>query len=308
VGAWIHSSEDDPSDTIRPRLEVAGADLDRVLVTTEGSLELPEDIEAMEELVIAHDVRLIVIDPLESIISSELDAHSSKDVRQALDPLVALAIRRRVAVVGVRHLNKDVRTTNARVRGTGSLAYTAIARSEMLCGQHPEDETLRVLARVKSNIAVAYPAISYSIEAVETSIELDYGPDAAFNPPGDRIVMPRVSWGQACEIKASEVLRGQAQEGKAAKDEGEGRRVGPKTGEAEELIKAMLQEAGGSRAAGEIIARAADDGIPERTVQRAAMNLIQCEILSRNKTIVDPAGGGAGGVWVWTLIASPDEL
>lgn len=307
VGAWIHSAEDDPCDTIRPRLEAAGADLSRVLVTTEGSIELPDDIDAIEELVIAHEVRLIVIDPLESIISGELDAHSSKDVRSALDPLVALAIRRKVAIVGVRHLNKDVRTTNARVRGTGSLAYTAIARSEILCGQHPEDDTLRVFARVKNNIAVAYPSITYGIALVESAIKLMGGPDAAFDPPGDRIVVPRIAWGESCEVKAGEILRGQAQEGKAGKDGDDGRRVGPKTGEAEELIKAMLFEVGGARDAGEIIARAADDGITERTVKRAAMNLIQCGMMTRTKKI-DVPGVGGGGAWEWRLLAGPDEL
>lgn len=296
-GVWIHSSEDDPGDTIAPRLEAAGADLDRVMLTTDGDISLPEDLDAVEELVITYELRLIVIDPIESIISPELDAHSSKDVRTALNPLVALATRHGVAVVGIRHFNKDIRTTNAKVRGTGSLAYTALARSELMVGRHPDDEVVRVMAGIKNNIAPRFGAITFEIEPVATSVVLLNDEFAAFNPPGqpgDKVLFPRIKWGGVSEVKASDILRGQASEGKL-----EGR--ASKSRDAERLILAALGERDGSRVAGEVIELGEDIGISDRTMKQAAANLVQQGKMQRDKTVAEPGKGG-GGEWIWKLI------
>jgi hypothetical protein len=68
----ILSAEDGAGDTIRNRLEAAGADLERVIVwdcniDDDGSellRSLPEDIGLMADLIQRHNVALVTIDPI----------------------------------------------------------------------------------------------------------------------------------------------------------------------------------------------------------------------------------------------------
>ncbi len=71
AGVVILSAEDGPADTIRPRLEAAGADLDQVFVldtvaTPEGDhyFAIPDDIPTLERSVQERKAALVVIDPL----------------------------------------------------------------------------------------------------------------------------------------------------------------------------------------------------------------------------------------------------
>ena len=61
------NAEDDAADSIRPRAEAAGADLDRVIVVSSAGrapLTLPAQLAELEELIRTHHVDLVVIDPV----------------------------------------------------------------------------------------------------------------------------------------------------------------------------------------------------------------------------------------------------
>jgi hypothetical protein len=49
-------------------------------------------------------------------------------------------------------------------RGGGSIGIIGAARSALLVGKHPEDETRRVLCRTKGNLAAEPASLAYSIE------------------------------------------------------------------------------------------------------------------------------------------------
>lgn len=66
----VSAMEDDPAMMTRPRLEAAGADLDRVLL---WRFILPDQMEDLTRRVIEHDIKLVVIDPL----AAHLDAASA---------------------------------------------------------------------------------------------------------------------------------------------------------------------------------------------------------------------------------------
>jgi len=99
------SAEDDVADTIRPRLEAAGADVSRVHMleavrTNEGGrrgLDLSRDIAQLEKaLAQVPDTQAIIIDPL-SAYMGKIDSHRATDVRfGVLAPLQDLAQRARV--------------------------------------------------------------------------------------------------------------------------------------------------------------------------------------------------------------------
>lgn len=80
--AIIISYEDTPEEILRPRLEAAGADLDRVfeiLITPEegGAIILPRDLDRLESEVEATSARLLIVDPVLASIDVSLDAHKA---------------------------------------------------------------------------------------------------------------------------------------------------------------------------------------------------------------------------------------
>jgi AAA domain len=103
----IVGTEDDWHATIKPRLVAAGADLDRVFQVKsiepdglEGTLSLPEDLMRLEELIKQHDVALIILDPLLTMVNAKLDTHKDAEVRIALEPVVAMAHAARASLIG----------------------------------------------------------------------------------------------------------------------------------------------------------------------------------------------------------------
>ena len=90
--ALILSAEDDPADTIVPRLMAAGADLLRVKVLDcvrelsvtgfiDRGFSLEREVQLLErELALMPDCRLIVVDPISAYLGGT-DTHRNADVR-----------------------------------------------------------------------------------------------------------------------------------------------------------------------------------------------------------------------------------
>ncbi|WP_448476874.1 AAA family ATPase [Pseudoxanthomonas mexicana] len=172
----VWSGEDDPEDTLVPRLHAAGADLDRIFVvgeTRRGHTARAFDPSTDMELLIARaaeigDVSLVVIDPVIALITG--DGHKSTDVRRGLQPLVELASLLRCAVVGISHFSKSGGAgTDPLLRVTGSVAFGAVVRVVMVAAKK-RGEDHRVLARAKSNIGPDDGGWSYKIDVVESPL------------------------------------------------------------------------------------------------------------------------------------------
>ena len=108
----VFSGEDDIGDTLRPRLDAAGADCSRVIFENLRDPDavpfmLPRDLDELERTIIEHDAALVIIDPVLSYLDPDTDSHKDQSVRAALMPLAALAQRTRVSIILIRHLNKD---------------------------------------------------------------------------------------------------------------------------------------------------------------------------------------------------------
>ena len=168
AGVVILSAEDGLADTIRPRLEAAGADLARVVALTailgdgERMPSLPMDLDEIEATVVDHDAALVIIDPLMAYLAADVNSHRDQDIRRTLAPLSALAERTGAAVLVVRHLNKG--SGPALYRGGGSIGIIGAARAALLVAPDPEDETRRILAVSKSNLGALPPALAYRVE------------------------------------------------------------------------------------------------------------------------------------------------
>lgn len=162
------SAEDDPCDTIAPRLRRMGAALDRIKVldrvhadeSQEGEeggggdgrfLRLDEDVALIDEALGGMQAKLVVVDPISSYMGA-VDSHRNTDVRRVLSELADVAARRNVAIVAVTHLTKET-GGRAIYRTTGSLAFAAAARSVLLVQRHTVDAEKRVVIPLKANLA-----------------------------------------------------------------------------------------------------------------------------------------------------------
>lgn len=174
-GVMIMSAEDGEADTIRPRLEVAGANLKRVFIfrmkDEEGNplqAVIPDDLAGLEYQIQATNAGLVIIDPFMAFLNAEKNANRDQDVRGALAPLAGMAERTGCTVILLRHLNKSL-GSSPMYRGGGSIGIIGAARFGFIVAKDPEDPTgvRRVLAPQKINIGPEPPSLMYRLVGVE---------------------------------------------------------------------------------------------------------------------------------------------
>jgi putative DNA primase/helicase len=163
------TAEDGLADTVRPRLEDMGADLERVTVLTavrdaEGAEHHPslvDDLPVLADLLAVGRYTLLIIDPINAYLGSSLDTHRDAALRSVLAPLANLAEQWGVAVIFVGHLNKGSRD-RAIYRANGSVAYIGASRVVHLVGQNPENEE-RAIVCIKNNLATTPSALGFEL-------------------------------------------------------------------------------------------------------------------------------------------------
>ena len=173
------SAEDDAEDTIRPRLEAAGADLSRVFILdavidgyrADGSeaqrgFNLKTDLHRLGNMLVEiGSAALIVIDPITAYLG-ETDSHKNAEIRALLSPLSDLAAKHGAAVVCVSHLNKSA-GGEALMRVTGSLAFVAAARAAFIVAKDPENDSRRLFLPMKNNIGNDRSGLAFAIESAQ---------------------------------------------------------------------------------------------------------------------------------------------
>ena len=167
----IYSTEDDPADTLKPRLIANGADITKVSIISgrtneKGELEPfdpAQDFPKIEEYIkLNPDVKLLMIDPIISAVSG--DMNKANDVRRSLQPLVDLANEYKFSVLGITHFAKGTSGSSPADRIIGSQAFTALARMAWSAAKR-EEEGDCILVRAKSNNSILEGGIRYQIES-----------------------------------------------------------------------------------------------------------------------------------------------
>lgn len=159
----IVSAEDGAADTIAPRFLAAGGDPTRArIIGSEKPFIIPDDLDRLDRAIKQTAATFVVIDPVMSFLSDDINSNRDQDVRRALQPLVDIAARTGVAVVICRHLNKSS-GGSALYRGQGSIGFIGIVRSGLMVGDHPDREGVHVLAGQKSNLSRPPESIAYRI-------------------------------------------------------------------------------------------------------------------------------------------------
>lgn len=138
------NAEDDPSTTVRPRLDAAGAVCSRVLFVrsaiepgndqnpVQRSVSLDRDIGMLDELLAQHPrVAAIFIDPINAYLGGIGDVYKDTDIRKVLTPLGELARKHNIAVIAVTHFTKGGKqaSPNPLYRVVGSIGFVGAARS-----------------------------------------------------------------------------------------------------------------------------------------------------------------------------------
>lgn len=269
----IWSSEDDPADTLVPRLMAAGADLRRIhfaqaVADENGELQPFDPARDMhllsERLTEMGGADLLIVDPIVSAVSG--DAHRVNDVRRNLQDLVNVAAAHRCAVLGISHFAKGTKGTSPAERVIGSQAFVALARMVLVAGKDEAAER-RILARAKSNISPDDGGVAYGIEQVEAGIG---------------ITASRIVWGELIQGTAREIL------GDVEQEEDQEERT--ERDEAADFLRSLLEA--GPTSVKVIKADSAGAGYAWRTIERAKRELG-----------VEARKAGMKEGWVWVLPA-----
>lgn len=264
--------EDDPEDTIGPRLDAAGADSKKIhlldwTVRREGSaakrkhFDIGQDAEALEAMVQdIGDVKAIIIDPI-SAYMGKADSHKNADVRGALIAIQTLAAKHSIAVVLVSHLNKNSNGQNAKARVAGS-GFVAVSRCNWLVVEDSADETgeRRFFCPLGTNIAKGATGFAYRIIGVDL---------------GNGIKTSKVVFeGQEIALNADDLL--------SCRQEAPGA-----VACAADLLRSVLAD--GPQAQKQVEHAAREAGVSEASLKRAKKQL----------SVVSKKNGVSG--WIWSL-------
>jgi hypothetical protein len=257
-------AEDGLADTVRPRLETAEADLQKVyaLTTVRGRYGLPSpfnlqmDVPRLEEAIRqAGDTALVVIDPVSCYLGTT-DDNKNAAVRGVLAPLVEMAERLGVAVLLITHLNKNASGKSA-YRLLGSVGIYAAARAVWMIQPDPSDVDRLLMVQSKNNIAPRQKGLAF------------------------RHVEGRIQWeAEPVDLTADDLTATENEPPVRVKE----------VERAAGFLREML--AGGPVAANELEERAEQVGLSNRTLKRAKKDLGVRSSKSRDSE---------DGRWYWRL-------
>lgn len=196
----IWSGEDDPADTLLPRLLAAegaakrcyfveGSRRSGEVVPFDPARDLAQLREAIDDI---GGISLLIVDPVVSAVTG--DSHKNTEVRRAMQPLVDLADSCNCAVLGITHFSKGGQGGDPSQRVVGSVAFTAVARVVMVAAKvkgEEEGQDARIPARSKSNIGPDDGGFQYHLDQCE---------------PIPGVPASRIAWGKAVDGTARELL------------------------------------------------------------------------------------------------------
>lgn len=156
------TAEDGIEDTIKPRLEKAGADCSMIRVIDETDKELSMTDDRLEQAIIETGSRLIILDPIQAYIGATVDMHRANEIRPVLKHLGIIAEKHNCAIILIGHMNK-ASGSKSTYRGLGSIDIQATARSVLLVARLCDKPNIRIMAHDKSSLAPAGDAIGFEM-------------------------------------------------------------------------------------------------------------------------------------------------
>lgn len=260
---WL-SAEDDLARVLKPRLESAGVNCERVFAVGEPFSLNERGLLGLRAAIAQHQPKLVIIDPIFAFTLG--DANKGNDSRSLTGELKKIAEQFACAICLVRHVGKSKGLGDPRAAGLYSIEWRAAARSVLLIGADPDQPQKRAITQTKNNLGPPAASLGYLIQS---------DPDS---PSGARFF-----WTGQSDLTAERIL---SQVRNEDDEEAVGRR------EATDFLRDALSD--GARPAKDIQTEARQCGISDRTLNRAKAAL---GIQSKKQ------GGTFSGRqnWVWEL-------
>lgn len=192
--------EDDPADTLKPRLQTLRANLQRIFFSTEDIILDGQGLSAIREMIRDTKARLVILDPIVAFLGPKMDMNRANEVRHIMKGLAKIAKEENVAVLVVRHNRKEManNTGKAIYSGMGSIDFTASVRSELAVNEAKNG--MKFLNHIKANSGPKGQSITYSITSAADGSPIFQWGDFTTWPPataGSRIVLSRRFKGDA---------------------------------------------------------------------------------------------------------------
>lgn len=178
------SAEDSYEDTIKPRLEEAGADCSKICFIDESVDALSMTDSRLVEALETTNAKLLILDPIQGYLGGDIDMHRANEIRPVMKKLGQLAEEFKCAIVLIGHVNKG--GSKSIYRGLGSIDFVAATRSLLFVGKLRNDPDTRVIVQDKNNLAYIGDSISFKLTK-----------ENGF------------SWGDRCDIGIEELLNGE---------------------------------------------------------------------------------------------------
>lgn len=277
------AAEESLKFSVKPSLRAAGADMKRVkypeLITRTEDIDearvnyIPTAAMSMFAKVLRdNDVKLVIVDPLMTMLGAGTDIYRNNEVRERVQPWVDLADQIGGVVIGITHLNKSV-TGDVLAAINGSSAFGELCRAAFGFANdiEAEDQT-RVMSQVKNSLGVEDLSLTYSLT-----------PEMVTTASGKSAEMPKFTILGESDRKVGEILRAAA----APID-----RDGDDSDEVKDIVLDVLEANGGSAPAGEVLKVTRAAGISDKTVKNRRKKLG----VQTKKTV---------NGWVWTIDQGP---
>ena len=284
----VLSPEDDEGAITRPRLEAAGADLDRVhfmaatRTTETGEIDtyvtFPTDIPLLVQAVKQTGAVAVMLDPIASLIEGNLDKR--EDVRAAFDRLAAEVAREyMLALVMVAHNKKGMDTVRGKV--SGSAAITDAARSVLAVAKNPDDGTV-VLSVDKSSYSTAEGTnLAFTLTSVDVPLSR-----------GGVTTVAKAECIGVSDISVAQ-LNARQDSGESIDDD--------RNAAQQFLLDYLGEQAGGEAKARHVINAARAAGFTENDMRNARKRCTSPRVRSLKAKTLD-------GGWVWALEYDPTVM
>ena len=213
---------------------------------------LPYDLPQLEQLVLAEDAALILLDPLMSRLDRTIDSHKDAEARLALEPVVSLGDKTGATIMGLIHVNKGG-SQDALTTLMGSRAFVAVARSVLFVMTDPDDEHTRLVGLAKNNLGrIDLVTLKFSVDEAKVA-DTDEGP----------VLTGKLHWQGETTRTIRDVLETMAADS------------GDKTAttEAQAWLEDYLNGQGGTASAAPIKRAAAEEGHSREALRRARKRL-----------------------------------
>lgn len=275
---------------VAPSLRAAGADMSKVVypeleITTPDGEETViarithRDIDLLAAELARQNVRMVVVDPLMSLMPQGVDLYRSNDVREGLQPWVDLAETIDGVVLGVSHLRKS---TNSDVLAgiNGSSAFGEVARSAIGYAKRRTKEGFdHVMSVEKNSLGPEGAAWTYDLDLVPV-------PDSNGGVLGEFVAFSQT--GDSEETVGDVLSDMSSPEEDSERDE------------AENVIVDYLAGFGGRAPTADVKKFVQAQGLTWSTVNKPRFK-------KRAGIVSTSTGYGKDKVWYWEIKANPDD-